>query len=145
MSHARAALVLALGAFVLSSACKKQEEPEPIPVTAGSAPTVVAADSAAAAAASAAAAATATTVVVPPPPPATTTVKKGENIDACCSALAAVERSGRDPKTKSKFRQASAICPGISALVKDGKTQRSSALTQVRASLVGVTVPSECN
>lgn len=144
MSHARAALVLALGAFVLSSACKKQEEPEPIPVTAGSAPTVVAADSAAAAAASAAAAATATTVVVPPPPP-TTTVKKGENIDACCSALAAVERSGRDPKTKSKFRQASAICPGISALVKDGKTQRSSALTQVRASLVGVSVPSECN
>lgn len=150
MSHARAALVLALAALALTPACKKGEEPAPIPVTASSAPTVVTADPAAAAAAAAAPTVTTTAVTPVPAAPAptaatATTGKKGDSIDACCAALKAVEKSGRDAATKAKFRQASAVCPGIAGLVKDGKTPRSAALTQIKASLVGVSVPGECN
>jgi predicted DNA-binding protein (UPF0251 family) len=69
----------------------------------------------------------------------------GNNKSATAKTLG-ITREGLHKKlSKAKFRQASAVCPGIAALVKDGKTQRSSALTQIKASLVGVSIPGECN
>lgn len=138
-SHALVLLVL--GALSLV-ACKKEVEPEAVPVPSASAPAPVAADSAAAAASAAAASAAA---AVAAPPVVNTQPVVQQPIDSCCSALAAVAHSGRGKDAKIKSAQAAKICPGIAALVKSGKTTRASALTQIKSSLVGVDVPAECH
>ena len=136
------ALVLLVCGAVSLLACKKPEDPTPVPLPSASAPAAVAADSAAAAASAAAASAAVT--VAPPPVVNTVPVQTG-NIDACCSALSAVAHSGRGKDAKIKSAQAAKICPGIAALVKSGKTNRASGLTQIKSALVGVDVPAECH
>ena len=80
-----------------------------------------------------------------PQPVVTTTVpKKQESIDACCSALRAVQKSGKTAIAKSKAAAAAGVCPGIAKLVKDGTTSRSAGLAQIRSSLTGFAVPPEC-
>src|SRR5262245_17624570 len=105
---ARPTLLLATFGIVLCD-CKKEAEPAPIPVATTAAP--VAADpSPPASAAVAASADTAAPTVVAgskPPPP------KGASIDACCSALKAIEKSGKDALAKRKAASAASVCPGI--------------------------------
>jgi hypothetical protein len=67
-----------------------------------------------------------------------------KSLDACCAALDAVKRSGRGVEAKRKSAQADQICPGISKLVRDGKTTRDAGLAQIRSALTGVDVPPEC-
>lgn len=137
-----------VGAFAASACKSKESEPVAIPMPSGSA-AVVPADSAGGApeaqAASAAASASAapTTTAAPATAPATP-VKSGGSVDACCSALAALGRSGKDAAVKSKAKTASMVCSGIAKRVTSGETTRASALTSVRAQLAGVPIPGEC-
>lgn len=78
-------------------------------------------------------------------PPATEAPKPvaQASIDGCCSALAAMQKSGLPAVVKSKAAVASATCAGIAKLVKEGKTSRSAALAQIGATMGGAP-PAEC-
>jgi hypothetical protein len=78
------------------------------------------------------------------PPPVAAAPVNVQPIDGCCSALAAVSKSGRGADAKSKSSVASKICSGIAPLVKSGKTTRTAALTTIRSQMSGVELPSEC-
>ncbi|MEZ4296450.1 MAG: hypothetical protein R3B70_15875 [Polyangiaceae bacterium] len=139
---------LILGGLLFTGCKKDEEEPATVPVPTGAEPATTteappAADpSASADAPQASADAPATPTA--PAAPATQTVRKGESIDACCSALRAVQKSGKTATAKSKAAAAAAVCPGIAKLVKDGTTSRASGLAQIRSALAGFDVPGEC-
>jgi hypothetical protein len=149
------AVFFLLGCGILAGACKKEEaEPAPLPVQTPSA-TVVAADpvpvaSEAPAASAAGSAATptppaATSAAPAPEPAAGAAAQGGATIAPCCKALSAIAlKSGKSADTKAKAGTAATVCNRIDKLVKSGKTSRSSALTQVKSGLIGVTVPDEC-
>src|SRR4051812_3019658 len=122
-------LVLVVLAGLALTACKKDADPQAIPVP--SASTVAEAPPQPTAAADATA--TAATSATPPPPVAVAPVQQ-QPIDSCCSALSSAA-GGAKKGDKDKLLQASKICSGISALVKSGKTQRASALTTIRGQL----------
>jgi hypothetical protein len=133
--------VVALLSLAALAGCKKDPEPEAIPVPSAAAPASVApAESAAPTAAASGSEAAPTT-----PPPANTAPVVHASIDACCSALAAIQKSGKDAATKKKASQASRVCPGIAARVKSGQVSRSAALTQVLSAMTGATIPSACH
>ncbi len=139
MKRSFSAVVLLVCGSLVFAACKKSEDPAPVPVPSGAAaPTPVGNDAppASRAAASATAAPTAPPVVAAP--------VNAQPIDGCCSALAAVGKSGRSADTKSKAATASKICSGIAPLVKAGKTSRASALTTIRSQMSGAELPAEC-
>ena len=132
---------------VMATGCKKEEDPATVPVP--SATQAAAAPSTAEPAPSASEAPTAAATDAPsaaPQPVASTTnaPKKGESIDACCSALKSVAKSGKTAIAKSKAASATAVCPGVAKLVKDGSISRSAGLQQVRSALAGFDVPGEC-
>jgi hypothetical protein len=140
----RPIVLLALGGLALSlslSACKKDADPQAVPIPSGTA--AVVAPTGAAEAASAAATVAATPPPAAPPPVAVAPVVHA-SIDSCCAALSAVSKSGRGKEAKSKSASAAKICSGIAKLVKEGKTTRASAMTSIRAQLSGVDIPSEC-
>jgi hypothetical protein len=140
MKRSFSALVLLVCGSLVFAACKKSEDPAPVPVPSGAAaPTPVANDAPPASAAPATSAA----AVVAPPPVAAAPVNV-QPIDGCCSALAAVSKSGRGADAKSKSAVAAKICSGIAPLVKAGKTTRTAALTTIRSQMSGVELPSEC-
>ena len=133
---------------VLFIGCKDKEPPAEVPIPTGT-PAAVTADPPPTPTATedpdAGAPAASTPAATPQPGVAgTATAKKGESIDACCSALNAVAKSGKTALAKSKAASAAAVCPGIAKLVKDGTTSRSAGLTQIRSALTGFTVPPEC-
>ena len=136
MKRSSSALMLLISGSLLFAACKKSEDPTPVPLPTGAA-------SAAAVPADTAPAATIAAPVAVSPPVAVAPVNT-QPIDACCSALAAVSKSGRGADAKSKAALASKICSGIAPLVKAGKTTRASALTTIKSQMVGVDVPAEC-
>jgi hypothetical protein len=132
---------------VIATGCKKEEDPVDVPVPSASqaAATPPPAPEPAASASEAPSATEAPTAA--PPPVAVTTAtaaKKGESIDACCSALRAVQKSGKTAIAKSRAAAAAGVCPGVAKLVKDGTVTRSAGLTQVRSSLGGSEAPAEC-
>jgi hypothetical protein len=139
---------LVLAVLTLSSAplgCgKKDADPDTIPVGSG-APTAVAAETPDAGTAAAVADAAAPTPAQPvnPNPNPKPAAGGGGNIDGCCTGIAAVKKSGKDAASKNKASAAAMACPGISKAVKDGKTSRADAMTQIKALLGGVHVP-EC-
>lgn len=140
MKRSISALVLLISGSLLFAACKKSEDPTPVPIPSGAAaPTPVGND---APPASAAAASAAPVVVTPP---VAVQPVNAQPIDACCSALASVSRSGRGADAKSKAALASKICSGIAPLVKAGKTTRASALTTIKSQMVGIDLPAECH
>ncbi len=141
---------LALSAALVVG-CKDKEDPATVPVPTANATTAAAAQTTApAAAATDAPSGTPTggaTAPTQPPTgagPVTTTPQKNESIDACCSALNAVAKSGKSATAKSKAASAAAVCPGVAKLVKAGTTSRSAGLSQIRSALVGFDVPGEC-
>jgi len=137
MKRSSSALMLLVCGSLVFAACKKSEDPAPVPIPTGAAsPTPVTNEAPPSSAASAAA-------TVAPPPVAVAPVNQ-QPIDSCCSALASVSKSGRSADTKSKAALASKICSGIAPLVKAGKTTRTSALSTIRAQLSGTDIPSEC-
>lgn len=141
MKRSSSAVVLLVCGSLVFAACKKSEDPAPVPVPSGAAaPTPVGNDAppASGAAASATAAPTAVAPVVAAP-------VNAQPIDGCCSALAAVSKSGRSADTKGKAATASKICSGIAPLVKAGKTSRASALTTIRSQMSGAELPAECH
>ena len=141
MKRSFSALVLLVCGSLVFAACKKSEDPAPVPVPSGAAaPTPVAND---APPASAAPAADASAVAVVAPPVAAAPVNV-QPIDGCCSALAAVSKSGRSADTKSKAALTAKICSGIAPLVKAGKTTRTSALSTIRSQMSGAELPAEC-
>jgi hypothetical protein len=141
---------LVLGLFLVGSlatlGCKKSEDPATVPVpstttaAAAPAPTPTTTEDPAASGSGAASGAPAPQPVVT----ATTTPTKHETIDACCSALSAIQKSGKTAKAKSKAASAAAVCPGIAKLVKAGTTSRSAGLAQIRSSMTGFDIPGEC-
>ena len=137
MKRSSSAVVLLVSGSLLFAACKKSEDPTPVPVPSGAAaPTPVGSEAPSAAVASA--------VPVPVAPVVTAPVNV-QPIDACCSALAAVSKSGRGNDAKGKAAVASKICSGIAPLVKAGKTTRASALTTIKSQMVGADLPAECH
>ncbi|APR82919.1 Hypothetical protein A7982_08268 [Minicystis rosea] len=67
-------------------------------------------------------------------------------IDDCCAALSARSHtSGRGKAAKNKAHKAAEVCPGIAALVRQGRATRAQALTQIRSALVGSDVPAACH
>jgi hypothetical protein len=97
-------------------------------------PATAAATDTAAAAATPAAPATDAPKAAPPQP-----------IDGCCSALAAMTKDAKvDAVTKSKATAAMTMCNATAPLVKSGKTVRSTALTQIKATMAG-SAPAACN
>jgi hypothetical protein len=137
-------MLLVLGGIALSlsnAGCKKEADPQAVPVPSGT-PTAVAPTPTGAAESGTAAATVAATP--PPPPPVAPAPVAQASIDGCCAALSAVAKSGRGKEAKTKSASAARICSGIAKLVKEGKTARGSALTQIRSQLAGVDVPSEC-
>ncbi|MFO0586329.1 MAG: hypothetical protein U0441_02255 [Polyangiaceae bacterium] len=128
--------------------CKKSEDPATVPVpsttaAAAPAPTTTAA---AAGTESPSGAPSASEAPATPPPVATNTqtTTKHETIDACCSALSAIQKSGKTAAAKAKAAQAAAVCPGIAKLVKAGTTARTAGLAQIRSAMTGFDVPGEC-
>lgn len=160
-----------LGVLVAASlvtGCKKKsdesDEPLKLPekkteasadATASAAPSASATAAASAApaesgsaASSAAAAPSTAPTTAPTPEPATSgavAMGGGQGIDKCCAAINAIQSTGVSKETKTKASAAAAACGGISQLVKTGRTSRASALTQVKASLAGASVPAACN
>ena len=137
MKRSFPALVLVVCASLLFAACKKSEDPAPVPVTTASAAPTPVGDAPAATPTATVAAVVAPPVVAAPTP--------GVPIDGCCSALAAVSKSGRGADAKSKSATAAKICSGIAPLVKAGKTTRTAALATIKAQMSGVDLPSECH
>lgn len=142
-----------LGVFLAGSlttlGCKKDEEPAtvPVPATTAAATTAPAATATAAATDAPSGAPAATDAPTAPPQPVATntqTTTKHETIDACCSALAAIQKSGKTATAKSKAAAAAAVCPGIAKLVKAGTTSRTAGLAQIRSAMTGFDVPGEC-
>ena len=136
-------LAFALLTLTVAPGCNKDApEPQDIPIPGAEAPAVVTSEPAAGDAGDV----TDAGVVAPEPtaPNTVTAPVQQASIDSCCAALKAVAKSGKDKAAKQQAAQASAVCPGIAALVKSGTTSRSSGLTQVRSALVGTSVPSEC-
>jgi hypothetical protein len=140
MKRSSSALMLLVCGSLVFAACKKSEDPAPVPIPTGSAaPTPVANDAPPAGGTTTAPAGAAAT-----PPVAVAPTVAAQPIDSCCSALAAVSKSGRGSDAKSKSSVAAKICSGIAPLVKAGKTTRTAALTTIRAQMSGVDLPSEC-
>src|SRR6188472_94586 len=94
--------------LVSLAGCKKDTDPQAVPVPSGA---VVAAPppSAAAEAASASANASASASAAPATPPP---VVQQASIDGCCAALASAGKATKSTGDKDKFLQASKICSG---------------------------------
>jgi len=138
---------------------KKEEEPialampsaaavTPVKATQDPTPAAAAAGNAAAGNAAGNAAATpeaaATPAAVAPPAEAPKAAPP-QPIDGCCSALQSMTRDAKlDAVTKSKASAALSMCNATAKLVKDGKASRSTALTQIKATMAGK-APSACN
>jgi hypothetical protein len=147
-----------LGGLLASSltlfGCKKDEDPATVPIPSGAASSAPAATTPPPAAADADAgsdagtgapqASGASTAATPQPLATTTAPAKQESIDACCTALKAIQKSGKSAIAKSKAASAAAVCPGIAKLVKAGTTGRAAGLSQIRSALTGFDVPGEC-
>jgi len=139
MKRSSSALMLLVSGSLLFAACKKSEDPTPVPLPMGaSSAAPVGSDAAPTPAATPAA------PVVVAPPVAVAPVNT-QPIDACCSALLAVSRSGRGADAKSKSAVAAKICSAMAPLVKSGKTTRAAAITNVRSQMIGVDIPAECH
>jgi hypothetical protein len=136
-----AALTLLVCGSLSLAACKKNDDPQAVPIPSASAPAPVANDAPPAGGTATAGTAAATAAT----PPVNTAPVQQQPIDACCAALAAIAKSGKTAADKQKAGAAAGICTGIAALVKSGKTQRAGALSQIRSSLGGVTAPTECH
>jgi len=136
MTHPARPLAFLFGCGLLVLACKKDADPQAIPVPSGAAATEVPS-----AAPEATTTASASAAPTPPPPPVVTQPP----IDGCCSALNSAGNSAKNKNDKDKYQQAAKICSGIAAKVKSGASQRSSALVTIRGQLAGVSVPSECH
>lgn len=148
---ARVSIALIVVSGLLAIGCGKKEE-EPVVMTMPSAAVApvkavedtpqaqpAAADSAAADPAAAAAANTPPPAAEPPKPVAQA------SIDGCCSALAAMVKDAKsDAALRAKATSASAMCASMAKLVKEGKGSRSTALTQIKATMVGK-APAACN
>ena len=142
---------LILGSVVVTGCKKDEEEPASVPIPSAATATVAADPAPApteAPSADPSAAATdapGATAAAQPAGTATAPVaKKGESIDACCSALRAVQKSGKTAIAKSRAAAAAGVCPGVAKLVKDGTVSRSAGLAQIRTSLAGFDAPAEC-
>lgn len=127
-------LVLALALATLAGVgCgKKESTPADIPVPSGT-PAPVASGP------------TDNTAAPPVAPPVVTTPVVHASIDACCSALSAIEHSGKDAIAKKKAASAARVCPGIASRVKAGQVPRGEAIAQIVSALAGMSVPGECH
>ena len=147
-----ALVLLVCGGLVLSACGKKNDNADGTapsgsasasaapPATATATATAAPADTASAAPSGSASAA-----------PADTTAPVANNqvpqrpIDDCCIALAATALSRRKGgKHKNDAFRAAEICPGIAALVRQGRATRSQALTQIKSSMAGERTPAQC-
>ncbi|MCC6554412.1 MAG: hypothetical protein IT372_15650 [Polyangiaceae bacterium] len=147
--RASALLLIASTGLLLTGACKKDEDPQSIPVpSAAPSAAPVAADQvdSSAPAASAAPVAPVAPAATGATQPAAPTKVATESIDACCAALNTMSVfSGKSAEAKSKAGAGAKICNGISKLVKEGKTSKAAAMAQIKAAISGITPPPECN
>ncbi|MDI1451354.1 hypothetical protein [Polyangium sp. 6x1] len=145
-----ALLTFALGALLFTGCKKEEEAPQAVPIPSAAPAPVKATEDAPQAAQGSAAGSAAPAEAAPTPSAAPTPTEAPKavaapSIDGCCSALQAL---AKDPKAnstvKSKAASAAAMCAGTAKLVKEGKASRSTALTQIRATMAG-SAPSACN
>jgi hypothetical protein len=138
----RLLLGLLLAGSVATFGCKKSEDPATVPVPTTTAAAVTPPEPTNTATEDPSASGAPTTP--PPVVTATHTPTKHETIDACCSALSAISKSGKSATAKSKAASAAAVCPGIAKLVKNGTTSRTAGLAQIRSAMTGFDIPGEC-
>lgn len=140
------ALVVSLATLVVIGCGKKEEDPVVLPMpSAAIAPVKAVQDTAPAVAETASAAPPTDAPVAPAAAPEPPKPVAQQSIDGCCSALAGMLK---DPKTsasvRSKATAASAMCGALAKQVKEGKGSRTTALTQIKATMAG-NAPSACN
>ncbi len=141
------AVLVSLASLVVIGCGKKEEDPVVLAMpSAAIAPVKAVPDNAPAA--GTVAAETAPPPTDAPVPPAAVEAPKPvaqQPIDGCCSALAGMLK---DPKTsalvKTKATTASVMCGALAKQVKEGKGSRTTALTQIKATMAG-NAPSACN
>jgi hypothetical protein len=141
-----ALVLLVCGGLVLGACKKKDSDPsDSTAVTDTAAPNAApSAPSTAAAAPPSASAAPTDSASAAPAPAAPTAAVPQRPIDDCCAALAAARRFGRGRAAKNKATRAVEICPGLAALVRQGRATRQQALTQIKSELLGADLPGSC-
>jgi hypothetical protein len=140
------ALVVSLATLAVIGCGKKEEDPVVLPMpSAAIVPVKAVQDTAPAVAETATAAPPPTDASAAPAAPEPPKPVAQQSIDGCCSALAGMLK---DPKTsaqvKSKATAASAMCGALAKQVKSGTGSRTTALTQIKATMAG-NAPSACN
>jgi hypothetical protein len=144
MSHRLAtALGSSLVLVALLGGCKKQETaPDTIKDTSTQDQAPAPPTPAPAASSAASASPDGGTSTPPGTPTGSVAQPKGSGLEACCSALQSSASSGTEGQ-KTRAKQAAQLCQGISALVKQGKTSRAAAMSQLR-SAAGGSLPGAC-
>lgn len=141
--------LISLALVASAMGCSKEKE-EPVvmalPSAAPVAPAPAVEDKPAEPAQPVAAADTAAAAATPAPPAADAPKAAApQPIDGCCSALQAMTKDAKlDAVTKSKATAAAGMCNATAPLVKSGKAPRSTALTQIKATMAGA-APAACN
>jgi hypothetical protein len=137
--------VLLVGAGLALGACKKKDgdssDSTAAADTSAAAPSASASSTVAAAPPSASAAPPDSTPAAPTPAAPNTAVPQ-RPIDDCCTALA-TSRRGRGRGAK-KAARAAELCPGLAALVRQGRATRQQALTQIKSEMLGSDLPGSC-
>ncbi|MFO0662127.1 MAG: hypothetical protein U0165_20185 [Polyangiaceae bacterium] len=144
--HFAVVAALVLGVSIIGVGCGGSDEKAAAEAAAASA----SASAAAAAAAASAAAAAAASAAAKPTATATATATTNPqaqadaaSIKACCVALAG-EAGKAKPPHAGKYQSAAAACNGIAEKVQSGATKKADALSAVRASAAGETLPAAC-
>ncbi|TKC97050.1 hypothetical protein [Polyangium fumosum] len=143
-----ALVTIALGALLFTGCKKEEEAPQAVPLPSAAPAPVKATEDTPQAAQGSAAGSAAPAEVAPSAAPAPTEPPKAvaaPSIDGCCSALQALSKDAKSSSTvRSKAATAASMCAGTAKLVKEGKAPRSTALTQIRATMAG-SAPAACN
>jgi hypothetical protein len=145
LSFPLVSIVLVAAAIVGCS--KKEDDPVVLtmPSAEGVAPVKAAEDPAPQPAVADSAAADTVAAAAPPPPADAPKAAPPQPIDGCCSALTAMTKDAKlDAVKKSKATAAASMCNATAPLVKSGKAPRSTALTQINATMAG-SAPAACN
>jgi hypothetical protein len=145
LSFSLVSIVLVAAAIVGCS--KKEDDPVVLtmPSAEGVAPVKAAEDPAPQPTVADSAAADTVAAAAPPPPADAPKAAPPQPIDGCCSALTAMTKDAKlDAVKKSKATAAASMCNATAPLVKSGKAPRSTALTQIKATMAG-SAPAACN
>lgn len=128
---------LVCGAMLFAGGCKKKEE-------AGAEGSAGSAGSGGIAPAATIAPKPTPTPLVPPPKPMNNDADAAA-VRGCCAALRKAADSEKSPVTKGMYSSSASVCDTQAANVKSGSISRGAAISSIRGSMRGKTLPAGCN